>query len=60
MPLKPGSSQKTVSSNIAEFHKGATYAHTKEKFGKARADAQAIAVAMSYARKSKRRSMGGR
>ena len=51
MPLKPGSSKSTVSQNISEFHTGPTYEHTKAKFGKRKADAQAIAVAMSNARK---------
>lgn len=51
MPLKPGSSKKVVSQNISEFHTGKTYAHTEEKFGKEKADKQAIAVALSNARK---------
>lgn len=60
MPLKPGSSQKTISSNISEFHTGKTYAKTKAKFGKAKADKQAIAVAMSTARKyGKKKALGG-
>lgn len=53
MPLKSGSSKKIVSENIREFHGGPTYSHTAEKFGKNRADAQAIAVALSNARKYK-------
>ncbi len=53
MPLKKGSGQKTISSNISEFHKGKTYAATAKKFGKSTADKQAVAVAMSEARKSK-------
>ena len=59
MPLKSGKSRKTISGNISEFHKGETYAHTKAKFGKARADRQAVAVALSQARKSgkKRRTI---
>lgn len=52
MPLKKGSSQATISENISEFHKGATYGKTQEKFGKAKADKQAVAVALSTARKS--------
>jgi len=51
MPLKPGSSKETVSQNISEFHTGKTYAHTAAKFGKKRADKQAIAVALNTARK---------
>jgi len=54
MPLKPGKSRKVVSENIAEFHTGATYAHTKSKFGKERADAQAIAASLKKAGKSRR------
>ena len=51
MPLEKGSSQKTISSNISEFHKGPTFAHTAAKFGKKKANAQAVAVAMSEARR---------
>lgn len=57
MPLEPGSSPKVVSKNIREFHTGKTYAHTASKFGKERANKQAIAVALSEARKS--RAFGG-
>lgn len=52
MPLKKGKSKKVVSSNIAEFHKGKTFAHTAKKFGKAVANKQAVAVAMAMKRKS--------
>jgi len=55
MPLKKGSSKKTISSNISEFHKGSTYEHTAKKFGKEKANKQAVAVAMSKARESKKR-----
>lgn len=57
MPLKEGSSPSTVSSNIRELHTGDTYAHTEEKFGKRRADRQAIAIALDVARKA--RAAGG-
>ena len=62
MPLKQGSSQAPVSQNIRELHKGATYASTKAKYGKHRADQQAVAIALANARKSKhhRRSMAAR
>lgn len=59
MPLKKGSSQSTISQNISELHSGNTYSRTKRKFGKKKADKQAVAIAMSQARKSKRhRSVG--
>jgi len=54
MPLKSGSSQKTISQNISELHSGNTFARTKAKFGKAKANKQAIAIAYSKARKSKK------
>lgn len=53
MPLKKGKSKKVVKKNFEEFHKGKTYAHTKEKFGKKRADKQAVAVVLNEKRKSK-------
>lgn len=60
MPLKQGSSKKTVSSNIEELHKGKTYAHTRSKFGKKKADKQAVAIALSEARKSGGMMIGGK
>jgi hypothetical protein len=57
MPLKRGSSEKTISRNIRELHKGETFAHTKNKFGKARADKQAVAIALDEA--SKGYALGG-
>ena len=54
MPLMKGSRKKTISKNISEFSKGKTFAKTKKKFGKKRAMAQSVAVAMSYAGKSNR------
>lgn len=55
MPLKKGKSQSVISENIAELHSGETYATTKRKLGKKKADAQAIAIAMSTAGKSRRK-----
>lgn len=55
MPIKLGSSPAVVSSNIAEFHKGSTFQKTADKFGKDRADKQAVAVALHSADKSKDR-----
>lgn len=53
MPLKKGKSKKTLSSNISEFHKGKTYSKTRKKFGKKKANKQAIAVAFAQRRRSK-------
>jgi hypothetical protein len=52
MPLKKGKSQETISRNIKEFHDSETYAKTRGKYGKKRADQQAVAVALETARKS--------
>ena len=52
MPMKKGTSKRTISTNIKEFHTGKTYAATKAKFGKKTADRQAVAAAMNTARKS--------
>jgi aminoglycoside phosphotransferase family enzyme len=51
MPLMKGKSKEVVGKNISEFHKGKTFAKTLKKFGKAKANAQAIAVAMNAAGK---------
>ena len=51
-PLVKGKSKTTVAQNIKEFHGGKTYAKTAAKFGKKKADAQAVAVAMAQKRKS--------
>lgn len=58
MPLEHGSSRSVVSNNIRELHEGKTYAHTASKFGKQRANKQAIAIALNQARKN-RQSGGG-
>lgn len=52
MPLKKGTGKRTISANIAEFHQGKTYERTRAKHGKATADKQAVAVALSAARQS--------
>jgi hypothetical protein len=54
MPLRKGRSRQVVKQNIEEFHTGKTYARTKRKFGKATADKQAEAAALTTARKSRR------
>ena len=53
MPLKKGRSKSTLESNIKEFHKGRTYAKTARKFGKKKANKQAVAVAFAQRRRSK-------
>lgn len=55
MPLKKGSSKKTISSNIKELHTGKTYAHTAKKFGATKANKQAVAIAMRKAGKSRKK-----
>lgn len=50
MPLRGSTSNR-----IREFHKGKTYARTKAKFGKKRADKQAVAVGLNRKRKSAKR-----
>ena len=55
MPLKQGKSQKTISSNIKELHTGQTFQKTEAKEGKKAADKQAVAIALSEARKSKKK-----
>lgn len=58
MPLNKSAS---VSENISELHTGKTYSHTAEKFGKDKANKQAVAIALNVAREARRqkRAMGG-
>jgi hypothetical protein len=53
MPLIKGASRQVIQKNIEELHGGNTYARTEEKFGKDKANKQAVAIAFSQARKSK-------
>ena len=46
---------KNVGSNIREAHKGKTYQRTKAKFGKKKADRQAIAIGESEAGTSRKK-----
>lgn len=54
MPLARGTSRKTLQKNIREFHTGETYARTRKKYGKRKADRQAIAAAYAARRTSRR------
>ena len=53
MPLRRG--KKNRKANFREFGKGKTYARTKKKFGKKRANKQRIAVILSNERRHKGR-----
>jgi hypothetical protein len=53
MPGRKGA--KNVGSNIREAHKGKTYQKTKAKFGKKKADRQAIAIGFSEAGLSRKK-----
>lgn len=55
MPLKRGTSKKTVGRNIREFHTGKTYARTKRRYGAKVANRQAVAAALSEQRRSARK-----
>lgn len=52
MPLHKGTGRATVKKNFEEFGKGKTYAHTKSKFGKEKADKQRVAVVLKEKRES--------
>jgi hypothetical protein len=58
MPLKKGTSAKTVSKNIKEFKKGPRNKATARKSGKEAARKQAIAVALKEKRKSAKNAQG--
>ena len=53
MPLKRGSNQQVISGNIRELHQGPQFQRTRRKFGKAKANRQAVAIALEQARQSK-------
>lgn len=59
MPLRKGSSPKTVKENFREFRHGDTFARTMHKFGKETADKQMIAAVLNAKRESKGRMFGG-
>jgi len=56
MPLKKGSSQKTISANIRELYKdNKKKGKARGQGGKPRSKAQIIAIALSQAGKSRKR-----
>jgi len=55
MPLRKGSDRKTTEANFRELGRGKTYARTKRRKGKKRADRQRVAIVLKNQRKSKRR-----
>lgn len=55
MPLRRGTDRKTTEENFREFGNGRTYARTKRRYGKKRANRQRVAVVLSNRRKSAHR-----
>lgn len=54
MPLEHGKSKATLKRNFAELRGGKTYARTKRKFGKRKANRQMVAIALRNQRRSSR------
>ena len=54
MPLKKGTSEKVTEENFHDVRHGKTYARTKQKLGKKRAQKQMVAIVLSNKRHSKR------
>jgi hypothetical protein len=52
MPLRAGTSNDVVSSNISELERGRVVGKTRRKYGKKRAQKQAVAIALKEKRKS--------
>ena len=55
MPLKSGTSNDVVSSNIDELEHGTVVPRTRRKYGKKRAQKQAIAIALQKKRESQKK-----
>lgn len=60
MPLLAGSSSDTVSANIDELEHGNVVGKTRRKFGKKRAQKQAIAIALKKAGKSRNQPLANK
>jgi hypothetical protein len=60
MPLEKGTSKEATEANFHEVRHGNTYAKTKKKFGKQRANKQMVAIVLSNKRKSAKRKRGGK
>ena len=56
MPLRRGTDRKTTESNFRELGEGRTYAKTKRRYGKKRADRQRVAIVLRNKRKSAARN----
>ena len=52
MPLINSDSKAATKKNFEELGEGNTYAHTKKKFGKKKANAQRVAIVLSNKRKA--------
>lgn len=55
MPLLKSSSREATEKNFHELRHGKTYAKTRGKFGKKKANKQMIAIALSNKRKARNR-----
>ena len=55
MPLRDSDTQSATEDNFREFGKGKTYARTRRKYGKKKANKQRIAVVLKNKRKAARR-----
>lgn len=55
MPLESGSDRATVRRNFDEVRHGKTYARTRKRFGRRKANKQMIAIVLSKKRESARK-----
>lgn len=52
MPLEKGTSKEATEKNFDEVRHGKTYARTKKKYGRQKANKQMVAIVLSNKRKS--------